>query len=459
MSIEITDELIATFSPEAQAVIRMLMAENAKLRQRIDELEAKLNKNSKNSSKPPSAGHPHAKAGPPKKKSKRKRGGQPGHDRYQRELVPVETCDAVITRKPTACRGCGKKLRGSDKAPLRKQIHDVEIRPVVTEYQLHRLTCRCGMSTCGTLPDHVDGETGPTLTAILVLMTSWLRTSRAKAATFSSEICGVPCSKGHVSELEAKATAALSEPFAQVADAISDQQNLKIDETPFKRGGLRTWLWTFVAGSVTLFVVRPTRKATVLIEHLGEDFTGSINCDRAKMYFQFKKLQWCWSHLKRDFQAMIDSKDNAVRRLGHDLMRETKILFVEVARCRDGTIGHFTMVKNLRPARQRVERLLLRGFGTKVNGTCRELYSHRDHLWTFMRDENVEPTNNGAERSLRHGVIWRKLSHGTRSERGDRFVETMLTVIESCRQQKRSVIEFVKAAVDPAQTTPSLINP
>ena len=311
MSIEITDELIATFSPEAQAVVRMLMA-------RIDELEAKLNTNSKNSSKPPSSQHPHAKPDPPKKKSKRKRGGQPGHDRYQRELVPADACETVITRKPPACRGCGKRLRGSDKTPLRKQIHDVEIRPIITEYQLHRLTCRCGMTTCGTLPDHIDGETGPTLAAILVLMTSWFRTSRAKAATFSREICGVPCSKGHVSELEAKATAALSEPFAQVADAVAKQPNLKIDETPFKRGGIRTWLWTFVAGSVTLFALRPTRKATVLVEHLGENFTGSINCDRAKMYFQFENLQWCWSHLKRDFQAMIDSKDNTVRRLGHD---------------------------------------------------------------------------------------------------------------------------------------------
>lgn len=460
MSFEVTEEMISRLSPEGQVIVRMLLAENAKLQKRVAALEAKLNKTSKNSSKPPSAGHPHARPEPPpRKKSKRKRGGQPGHERYQRELVPTKQCSEVVTRKPNSCRRCGSRLRGSDKQPLRKQIHDVVIQPVVTEYQLHRLACDCGTTTCGQLPDHVNGETGPTLAAILVLLTSWFRTSRKKAAVFSSEICGVPCSKGHVSELEAKATAALAEPVREIAAAIAEQPNLKIDETPFKRGRTKTWLWTFVASGFTLFVMRPTRGASVLVETIGDSFRGSINCDRAKMYFQFDTLQWCWSHLRRDFQAMVDSKDGAVRRLGHDLMRETKTLFSEVARCRDGTIRHSTMVRNLRPVRRKVERLLLRGFGTQANGTCRELFRHRENLWTFLRDENVEPTNNAAERSLRHGVIWRKLTHGTRSERGDRFVETMLTVIETCRQQNRSVIQCVKTALNPAIQNISLTNP
>jgi len=202
-----------------------------------------------------------------------------------------------------------------------------------------------------------------------------------------------------------------------------------------------------VAARFTVFVLRPTRKAVVLCETIGSDFAGSINCDRAAMYFQYKILQWCWAHLKRDFQAMIDSGDNQVKRLGHDLMRETKKLFREYAKCRDGTITHGTLKRNLRPVRNKVESLLLRGFGTGAHGTCKQLYENKSHLWTFLKDANVEPTNNGAERSLRHGVIWRKLSFGTNSERGDRFVETMLTIIETCRQQKRSVVDFVSHAI------------
>jgi len=194
------------------------------------------------------------------------------------------------------------------------------------------------MTTCGQLPETVIGRTGPMLSTVLVLLTSWLRTSRRRAAAFSSDVCGVPCSAGHVSELEKRAADVLKPTYDELAEAPPEQPNLAIDETPFKRGRVRTWLWTFVAAGFTVFVLRPTRKATVLTETIGVDFAGSINCDRAKMYFQHSVLQWCWAHLKRDFQELIDSGDGKKKRLGHDLMRETKKLFAEYAKYRDGTI-------------------------------------------------------------------------------------------------------------------------
>jgi len=196
------------------------------------------------------------------------------------------------------------------------------------------------------------------LASILVLLTSWFRTSRRKAALFASDICGVPCSAGHVSALEAKATKALEPIYNELAELLPDQSNLAIDETPFRRGRLKTWLWTFVAATFTVFVLRPTRKAIVLTEIIGADFDGSINCDRAKMYFQYDTLQWCWAHLKRDFQALIDSSDNQLKRLGYDLMRETRKLFAEYARCRDDTIQHATLRRNLQPGSQEHGRLL-----------------------------------------------------------------------------------------------------
>ena len=103
------------------------------------------------------------------------------------------------------------------------------------------------------------------------------------------------------------------------------------------------------------------------------------------------------------------------------------------------------------PVRRKVERWLLRGMqsgGRDASGMCRELYDHRDWLWMFLDHDGVEPTNNASERSLRHAVIWQKLSFGTQSERGSRFVETMLSVIETCRQQERDVFRFVTAAVE-----------
>ena len=175
-------------------------------------------------------------------------------------------------------------------------------------------------------------------------------------------------------------------------------------------------------------------------------------------------MQWCWAHLKRDFQALADSDDAVVRRLGRDLLRPTRELFRQWSRCRDGTIGRAVLKRDLTPIRQEVEGpLLLRGLLSghpRLVGMCRELYEHRQWLWMFLDHEDVGPTNNASERALRHAVIWRKLSFGTQSPGGSRFVETMLTVIESCRQQGRNVFESVTAAVQAHfahQPTPSLL--
>ena len=95
----------------------------------------------------------------------------------------------------------------------------------------------------------------------------------------------------------------------------------------------------------------------------------------------------------------------------------------------------------------------------RLVGMCRELYAHREWLWTFL-DHAVEQTNNASERALRHAVIWRKLSFGTQSQGGSRFVETMLTVIETCRQQSRNVFAYVTEAVQAHfahQPIPSLL--
>jgi len=465
MSLEITEDLIARQPAEAQAVIRMLLTQVAELQAQVAEFKAQagelraqvatlkaelaaVRNTPRNSSLPPGSEHPHARPLPVKKKSKKNRGGQPGHERFQRALIPTAKCQTVVPCKPELCQKCGSKLRGQDPQPLRQQVWDVEIQPLVTEYQQHRLTCACcGTLNCGALPAEVEGRTGPVLAGLLVLLTSWFRVSRRKAAEFSSVVCGVPCSAGHVSALEAKATEVLQPVYDELAAALPDQSHLNIDETPFKRGPLKTWLWTFVASAFTVFVLRPTRQASVLIWALGEDFPGAIHCDRAKMYFSYDTLQWCWAHLRRDFQKLIDAPQPRLKRLGHDLLRQTKKLFAEYAKCRDGTLTHAELQVELAPVRRQVEALLLRGLGTAAQGMCRELYAHRENLWTFLEVEGVEPTNNAAERSLRHGVIWRKLSHGTNSPRGDRFVEVMLTIIETCRQQDRNVLSYVANAL------------
>jgi transposase len=446
MTLEITDDLIARQPPEAQLIIHALMA-------KIEELQARLNQSPRNSSRPPSSEHPHAKPARAKAAGKRKPGGQPGHAKHSRPLLPPEQCTAVLPLKPTACRRCGRPLTGEDPAPLRHQVWELpEIKPLVTEYQRHRLACPCcADTTCAELPAGIPvGQSGPRLVAFAGLLMAYFRQSKRRTALFLEALLQQPCCPALAVKMQTQVTAALRPAYDELARRLPAEPHVGVDETPTKEAGAKAWLWTFVAGLFTVFGVRGSRAATALTVFLTNRFIGVVTCDRAKMYWALGRLQWCWAHLKRDFQALADSNDGVVKRLGHDLLRPTRELFRQWSRCRDGTISRAELKRVLAPVRQRVEGLLLRGEFSghpRLEGMCRELYEHRDWLWTFL-DHDIEPTNNASERALRHAVIWRKLSFGTQSARGSRFVETMLTVIETCRQQSRDVFAYVTAAVE-----------
>jgi len=452
----VTEDLIARQPPEAQAIIRLLLARIAEQDRRISALEAEvaaLKKSPRNSSLPPSTEHPHAKPPRGKKESNRKPGGQPGHPKYERALVPVEQCHAAVPLKPDICRRCGEALVGNDPQPLRHQVWEIPpIQPLVTEYQLHRLICPCCReSTCAQLPVGVPtSQGGPRLVALVALLMGCFRQSKRRVALFLGSVLNQPCSPGWVVKLQQQATAAITPPCDELARQLPVEEILRIDESPTKQGKTKAWLWTFVAASYTVFALRTTRAATVLQELLTDSFDGVIHCDRAKMYWKNGRLQWCWAHLKRDFQALIDHPDKQVKRLGHDLMRCTRELFRHWSRCRDGTITRAGMLRLMRPIRHELEGFLLRGMfsgNPEISGMCKELCNHRQWLWTFLDVEGVEITNNASERALRHAVIWRKLSFGTQSRHGSEFVAKILTVVETCRQQSRGVFAYLTAAM------------
>jgi transposase len=461
-----TPEEFACLPPDARVLLQRVVEHYERQIAELKAELARLKKTPQNSSLPPSSQHPHAKPAPPKPKSKRKRGGQPGHAKHERPLVPTDECDEVQTVKPTECRRCGEKLDGNDPEPWRHQVWELpQIVPVITEYQRHRLTCPgCGQTTCAVLPPGVPAsQAGPRLVALVAMLMGCFRQSKRRVAMFLEQVLGQPCSPGWVVKLQNQATAALRPAYDELAAQLPRQPQLGIDESPTKQGPAKAWLWTFVAATFTTFVVRPTRAAVVLGELLTGAFTGVVNCDRARMYWSLGRLQWCWAHLKRDFQALIDSDDRQVKRLGQDLMRPTAKLFRHWSRCRDGTITRRGLKRLMTPIREEIEGLLLRGMfsgNPRLVGMCDELWHHRDWLWTFLEIEGVEPTNNASERALRHAVIWRKLSFGTQSDRGSRFVETMLTVVETCRQQSKNVFTFVTEAVSAhfaAKPAPSLL--
>jgi transposase len=461
----IPPELEAEMTPAVRAFVGLLLDRIARLEARVEELE-RGQKTPQNSSLPPSTQHPHARPQAPGRKSKKKRGGQPGHKKHERPLIPTEDCDDVQSLKPVECRRCGEKLSGSDPEPLRHQVWELpQIKPHVTEYQRHRLMCPCcGETTCAGLPPGVpEGQTGPRLMAFVALLMAYFRQSKRRTAKFLSTLLNQPCCPALTVKIQNQVTEAVLPSYNALASQLPTEEQLNIDETATKQENGKAWLWTFVARLFTVFAVRATREATALTTFLGEKFRGAVTCDRAKMYWHLGCLQWCWAHLKRDFQAMIDTGNPQAKWLGERLRHAACELFEHWAAYDDGKISRAALLRRMGPVRRKVERLLLRGTqsGSRgVRGTCRELYEHRQWLWTFVHRDGVEPTNNAGERSLRHAVIWRKLSFGTQSASGSRFVETMLTVIETCRQQGRNVFDFLTSAVEARlahQTAPSLL--
>lgn len=435
---------------------------------RLADLESKIQKlTPQNSSTPPSTQHPHAKPNRPKREGKKKkRGGQKGHQKHQRALIPVEQCDAVIPLQPDACRRCGTPLTGIDCEPIRHQVWELpEIKPIVTEYQQHRLSCACcGITTCASLPAGVpNSQSGPRLVAFTGLLMGHFRQSKRRASLFLQDLLKMPCCPSLTVKMQNQVAAAIEVPYEQLKSELGSQGQVFMDESPTKQANQKAWLWTVVAPMFAVFAVFSSRKGEALQKLLGNSFTGIINCDRAKMYWQAERLQWCWAHLKRDFQALIDHPNKQVQRLGRDLMRQEKLMFQHWNRYKDGEISWKTFRKYMSPVRSEINALLLRGefsCNKRLVGMCSELYKHRHWLWTFVDTEGIEPTNNTAERALRPAVIYRKLSFGTQSETGSRFLERMLTVSETCRLQNRSVYDYMVEAVTAhfsKQKPPSLL--
>ena len=411
------------------------------LEAQVRELQARLNQNSSNSSQPPSSDPPSVQRAPPRSPSGRKPGGQPGHEKHERALV--STAD-IHDCKPTACRNCCRPLTGDDPQPLRFQVWELPVpQPLVTEYRRHRLTCSgCGVRTCAELPAGVQGQDGPRLQACVSLLTGAYSLSKTQAAQLCTELLGVPMSPSHVCDLETQMGQHLEPVVAELLQAARQQPG-NMDETGL---GRKLWLWTFVTRALTLFTVAASRSRRVVFQLLGANYQQVLTTDRYSVYGHLtgRRRQLCWAHVRRDFQAMIDRQD-AGSTYGEGLWFLSDMLFGWWHRVRDETLRRRTLQQRLGPNgwfRQEFRRLLQAGADStsaRTAGTCRELLGVEASLWTFAFVADVEPTNNAAERALRHGVLWRKRSHGPRSWQGARYLANMWSVVETCRQQGRNV--------------------
>jgi transposase len=369
--------------------------------------------------------------------------------------------------QPTQCTHCHTPLSGDDPQPWRHQVIEIPpIEPRVTEYQWHRLRCAaCGEVTRAPWPAGVpSGTYGPRVQAMVALCTGAYRLSKRTTQQMMHELFAIPVSVGTISQLEQATTAAVAAPVEEARAYVHAQAVAHLDETRGQQGAKPAWLWVAVTMWVSVFVVRLSRGGHIARELLGETFAGMLVTDRYSAYnwYPVRWRQLCWAHLLRDFEAMGDRGGHS-KAIGDALLAQARQMFTWWHRVREGTLKRATFRTYMTPLRREVERLLAAGRRCgipKTAGTCRDILKRREALWTFVQVDGVEPTNNTAERAIRPGVLWRKGSFGTQSEKGSRFVESMLTVVATLKQQQRHVLDYLTAACEAAlrgEAPPSLV--
>jgi transposase len=451
-----------------QESIRTLEARVAALEATVQRVLARLQQDSHNASRPPSHDPPQAQGqGPRRVPSGRKPGGQPGHQGQPRALVPIEEVDTGVPVKPRQCHRCQHPLQGDDPQPYRPQVTDLPpVKPIVTEYQVHRVLCpACGAPTRAELPLGLPpGGFGPRVQAITALCTGAYHLSKRTTQEVMEDLCGLPMSLGTLTHLEQATVQALATPVTAAQAYVQAQPVASLDETGWHDGVTRAWLWVAVTAWVTGFLVRLSRGGKVVQELLGERCCGMLVTDRWSAYpwYPTRWRQVCWAHLLRDFAAMIE-RGGRSQAIGEGLRGQAHQMCHWWQQVRDGTLTPAQCRVAMRPIRRAVARLLKAGQPCgvpKTEGVCREVLTVYEALWTFVRVEGVEPTNNAAERAIRPGVLWRKGSFGTQSAAGARFVETMMTVVATLKQQHRNVLVYRTEVCQAAYTgapAPSLL--
>jgi transposase len=451
---------------------RELRKRIAELEARLAELEARLGRNASNSSMPPSANPPQAPPPVRKQPTGRKPGGQPGHTAHLRVRLPAERLtEPTVHYFPDICQACHEDLprtAGPDDPPPRwHQTVELPAIPVqVTEHQAHGRTCpHCGHLNWAPIPEAIRHRVcGPRLSATLSFMSGVLHASKRGIEEFAETVLRLPIALGTVSNLEQEMSAALAAAHAEAQQAVQAAAAKNVDETGWKKAGAKRWLWGAATAWVACFVITPSRGAAGLAALLGERIRGIVSSDRWSAYGRLKlgRRQLCWAHLKRDFQKLVD-RGKAARDIGEMGLDAVAVVFELWHAFRGGGLTRGQLQRQIAPVRHALGEWLASGCAcadTKAAAFCENVLALEPALWTFTRQEGVEPTNNQIERLLRPGVLWRKNAFGCHSDAGCRFVERMLTVVQTLRLQKRPVLEFLYQSLlahRQAQKAPQLL--
>jgi transposase len=438
--------------------IAVLERRAAELEAQVRDLNARLGTNATNSGTPPSANPPGARKPVIKKRTGKKPGGQPGHPAHLKRRLPPERVNQIITFVPDRCGRCHEPLPPNpgpdDPEPTWHQVAEVPAMAAqVTEYQGHYRTCPCcGEVSHAPVPADLKAHSvGPRLAATLGYLAGSHRVSKRGLEEITEDIFDVPIALGTVANLEAQMSAALAPAHAEALQAVRDADVKHVDETSWKLAGQLCWLWLAATGTVAAFLIHARRSAAALAALLGETVKGFVCSDRWSAYAKLSPWcrQVCWAHLKRDFQKLVDRGGPAAR-LGTKLQGIAARVFEEWHLFRGGGCDRDGLMGRLDGEARELERLLRSGrrcADAKAATFCANLLELLPAVWRFVVTEGVEPTNNHAERLLRRGVLWRKSAFGCHSAAGCRFVERLLTVVQTRRLQGRPVLGYLYEAL------------
>ncbi len=464
------EDLYASGKEPTVARLLHLDAENKQLKEEL----IKLERNSQNSSKPPSSDNPKERYQKDTRhnKGKRRAGGQPGHEGTYRQLIPVEEVDKVIPLYPETCECCGKKLPKDKKAqivkkPFRWQVTEIPpITPEVTEYQCYTVQCTCGHINKAHLPEEVaKSNFGSRLTAIIAYLMAVAHLSRRGTEVFCQTLLGVNICLGSVQKLLEEMSAAIEPVDKELKEALPSEPVINADET----GWRDRWLWIFVASTFLYFRVATSRGSQVLVDVLGIVYKGILCVDRWGAYTKYHLglMQICWAHLKRDFLwiAQIGQTKQSADAISFAKRMEKlrKKLLALWYRFKEGKISRDELIQQTKPVRTAIEKHLKTYKDSEercVRSLARKLLKRIDHLFTFIFYEGVEPTNNISERGFRTAVQWRKICFGNRSDNGSVLTSRLLTATRTCWFQKRNPLEFLVETITAFRSgmpTPSLL--
>jgi transposase len=331
------------------------------------------------------------------------------------------------------------------------QVSDIVVRVDVTEHRRMRKRCACGCRTLADLPVGVPaGAFGPSVAAAAATLTA-ARLSRRDVARLLGDLCGVTISAASVERLVKQAADALEDPYMQIVKAVDASAVRGADETSWRQAGRTTWLSVAVAQTAALFQLDARRDRDAAMALLGERPTGTIVSDRYAVYLYIddRQRQLCLAHLLRDFVA-LGERAGAPGRLGRALARVLGDVFTALKQPGRDLDDLAVLRADTAEHRERLHALLTKGARSrdaKTKRFCAGLLAHQDALWTFTRLPDVPATNNTAERALRHAVMWRKISYGTQTEHGNRLVERLLSIRETCRLQGQRLHDYLTAAI------------